>query len=228
MQSVQVTLLLMFSLVPLSAQTYQFNSLSELTPVNVKAELASYRGRPGIRLLDESGSTPTQSPNQAGASLAMALLSGSDFEDGTIEADLAGAPRSGAGEGARGFVGIAFRVQPDGSHFECFYLRPTNGRANDQLRRNHSTQYISNPDFPWERLRVETPGVYESYTDLEPGVWASMRIVVSGTHAELFVNGASQPCLIVNDLKLGKTHGKVALWIGPDTDAHFARVTLKK
>ena len=228
MRTIHVVLAVAFSLSPLSAQSYQFKSLSELTPVNVKAELANYRGRPAIRLLDDSGPPPSQSPNQAGGSLAMAFLSGSDFEDGTIEADLAGAPRSGAGEGARGFVGIAFRIQPDGSHFECFYLRPTNGRAGDQLRRNHSTQYISNPDFPWERLRGETPGVYESYTDLEPGVWTSVKIVVSGTHAELYVNGASQPCLVVNDLKLGKTHGKVALWIGPDTDAHFARVTLKK
>jgi hypothetical protein len=228
MRNFHVALMLMLSLAPLRAQTYQFKSLSGLTPVNVKAELADYRGRPAIRLLDESASSPNQSPNQAGASLAMAILSATDFEDGTIEADLAGAPRSGAGEGARGFVGIAFRIQPDGSHFECFYLRPTNGRAPDQLRRNHSTQYISNPDFPWERLRAETPGVYESYTDLEPGAWTSMRIVVSGTRAELFVNGASQPCLIVNDLKLGKTHGKVALWIGPGTDAHFSRVTLKR
>jgi hypothetical protein len=217
---------LVFSLASLSAQTYQFKSLSGLTPINVKADLANYRGRTAVRLLDEPGPTPSPSPNQPGGSLAMAVLSGSDFGDGTIEADLAGAPRAGAGEGARGFVGIAFRIQPDGSHFECFYLRPTNGRAGDQLRRNHSTQYISNPDFPWERLRMETPGMYESYTDLEPGVWTSVRIVVSGTHAELYVNGTNQPCLIVNDLKLGKTRGKVALWIGPDTDAHFATVKL--
>ena len=205
-------------------QTYDFRSMSGLTPVNLKAELATYRGRPSVRLLDDSSLTPTQ----AGGGHAMALLADSDFEDGTIEADIAAAPRAGASDSARGFAGIAFRIQPDGSHFECFYLRPTNGRAEDQLRRNHSTQYMANPDFPWERLRNESPGVYESYTDLEPGAWTSLKIVVSGTHARLFVNGAAQPCLIVNDLKLGKTHGKVALWIGPDTDAYFSRVTIKK
>jgi hypothetical protein len=226
MRTIHVVLAVAFSLSPLPAQTHQFKSLSELTPVNVKAELANYRGRSAVRLLDEPSPTANQSPNQPGGVHAMAFLSGTDFGDGTIEADLAGAPRSGAGEGARGFVGIAFRIQPDGSHFECFYLRPTNGRAGDQLRRNHSTQYISNPDFPWERLRSENPGVYESYTDLEPGVWTSMRIVVSGAHAELYVNGANQPSLVVNDLKLGKTRGKVALWIGPDTDSYFSRVTL--
>ena len=224
MRMIQIALALVFLLASLTAQTFEFKSLSGLTPVNVKTELAAYRGRPAIRLVDD----PNRAPSPAGAGHAMAVLSGSDFEDGTIEADLAGAPRSGAGEAARGFVGIAFHIQPDGSHFECFYLRPTNGRADDQLRRNHSTQYTSEPDFPWQRLRSQNPGVYESYTDLEPEVWTAMKIVVSGTHAKLYVNGATQPCLIVNDLKLGKTHGKVALWIGADTDGHFSRVTLKK
>jgi hypothetical protein len=118
-------------------------------------------------------------------------------------------------------------VQPHGSHFECFYLRPTNGRANDQLRRNHSTQYISHPDFPWYRLREETPGVYESYTDLVPGAWTPIRIVVSGIQAQLYVNGAEQPCLVVNDLKLGETQGQIALWIGAGTEAYFSTVVVK-
>jgi hypothetical protein len=52
------------------------------------------------------------------------------------------------------------------SGFECFYLRPTNGRADDQVRRNHSVQYISFRGFPWYRL--ESPEKYESYTDLVP------------------------------------------------------------
>jgi hypothetical protein len=208
----------------LPGQTYSFRSLAGLSPGNVKAELATYRGRAAVRLLDETSLAPAR----AGEGNAMALLADSDFEDGTIEADFAAAPRAGAADSARGFAGIAFRIQPDGSHFECFYLRPTNGRAEDQLRRNHSTQYIANPDFPWQRLRNENPGLYESYTDLEPGAWTSLKIVVSGTKAQLYVNGASQPCLIVNDLKLGKARGKVALWIGPDTDAYFSRVAIKK
>jgi hypothetical protein len=207
----------------LPAQTYRLQSLEGLEAVNVKPSAATFRGRPSVRLVDEPGASGAQS----GPANAMAILSSSDFAEGTIEAELAAAPRAGAAEAARGFAGIAFHIQPDG-HFECFYLRPTNGRADDQLRRNHSTQYISFPDFPWERLRSETPGVYESYTDLEPGVWTSIKIVVSGVHARLYVNGASQPCLIVNDLKLGKTHGKVALWIGSDTDAYFSSVTIKK
>lgn len=87
----------------------------------------------------------------------------------------------------------------------------TNGRADDQLQRNHAAQYVSHPDFPWERLREENPGIYESYVDLEAGGWTRIKIVVSGIKAQLYVDGAAQPCLIVNDLKLGETHGQVAL-----------------
>jgi hypothetical protein len=90
-------------------------------------------------------------------------------------------------------------------------LRFTNGRAEDQLRRNHAAQYVSEPDFPWFRLREESPGVYESYVDIEPKAWTKLKVVVAATKAQLYVNGAAQPCLIVNDLKLGDTHGQIAL-----------------
>jgi hypothetical protein len=137
---------------------------------------------------------------------------------------VSGEPGPGAAQAARGFVGIAFRVASDQSKFECFYLRPTNGRADDQVRRNHSAQYISFPEFPWQKLRKEFPEKYESYVDLVPGEWTKVRIEVKAGKARLFVHGASQPTLIVNDLKLGETNGAVALWIGPGTVAHFANV----
>ncbi len=78
----------------------------------------------------------------------------------------------------------------------------TNGRADDQLRRNHSAQYVSQPEFLWNRLRQESPGVYESYVDIAPMAWTKIKVVVSGSKAQLYVNGADRPCLIVNDLPL--------------------------
>jgi hypothetical protein len=122
---------------------------------------------------------------------------------------------------ARGFVGIAFRVT-EAAHFECFYIRPRNGRSEDQLQRNHSTQYISIPGFPWNKLRSETPGKYESYVDLVPGQWTKIKIQVAGKTARLYVNGTDQPTLIVNDLKQPIAKGGIALWVGPGTIAHFA------
>jgi hypothetical protein len=191
-----------------------------LERVNVLAESVQYRGKLALRLVEAAGVDE--------AAETLAVVAGSSFRDETIELELAGAPRAGSeGGGARGFVGVAFRLQKDPLRYECFYLRPTNGRAEDQLRRNHSTQYVSHPDHPWHRLRNESPGVYESYVDLEPGEWTRVRIVVSGTDARLYVHGAEQPALIVKDLKLGVSEGALALWIGPGTEAHFTglRVT---
>ena len=197
-------------------RTYPLNSISNLELYDVQAELVTFGDRQAVRLIEHG--EPMS---------AIAILTASGFKNGVIETKVAGAPRSDAPQDMRGFVGIAFRVQPHGSHYECFFLRPTNGRADDQVRRNHSTQYISYPDYPWYRLREEAPGMYESYTDLVPGAWTPIRIVVSGMRAQLYVNGSEQPCLIVNDLKLGETQGQIALWIGAGTEAYFSSVFVK-
>jgi hypothetical protein len=204
-----------------AVQTWTFRSVNELKVLNGTAEIVTYRGRRAVHLIPAAD---RQRPDAA----ISAIMSDSDFENGIIEAQVAGAPRAGAPPDARGFVGISFRVQPDGSRYENVYLRPTNGRADDQLRRNHAVQYTSEPDFPWPRLREESPGKYESYADLDPGAWTGMRIVVSDRRAQLFVNGAAQPCLIVTDLKLASTRGRVALWAHSTTDAYFSRVAIHR
>jgi hypothetical protein len=201
----------------------RLDSLTGLELRNAKGDVVTYRGRRAVRLLEPD---PTAGGAQA-TEPSLAIVTGPNFKDGTIEAEVAGLPRGGASETARGFIGIVFRVQPHAAGFEAIYLRPTNGRADDQIRRNHSTQYISYPQYPWERLRKEAPGVYESYVDLEPGVWTRIKITVSGHRARLSVNGASQPCLIVNDLKLGETAGQVALWIGPETEGYFSSLSVQ-
>ncbi|MBV8207362.1 MAG: hypothetical protein JO041_11265 [Acidobacteria bacterium] len=180
-------------------------------------EVTVHSGRKSVRLLNK----PPLGP------FTMAVVQGTDFQDGTIDVDVAGQPAAGASDSARGFIGIAFRVGPDPGEFDCFYLRPTNGRSSDQLRRNHSAQYIAAPEFEFDRLRKEAPGVYESYVDLVPGAWTHMHVVVQGQSAQLFVNGAAQPTLIVNDLKHAPVTGPVALWIGDETDGHFSNLRVQ-
>jgi hypothetical protein len=105
------------------------------------------------------------------------------------------------------------------------FVLPTGG-AQDQLRRSHSTEYESMPDWPWYRLRNESPGVYESYADMAEGEWSHMKIVVRGTRAALYLGDATQPCLLVNDLKLGDVHGAVALWGGSGTVGYLANLKI--
>ena len=203
---------------------------------NVSAVPATLQGRKGLRveLSEETmrrlkAMTPEEQQKavQQGLIEQLAVIEASDFGDGVIEAEIAGAPRADAGEGARGFVGIAFRVQDDLKTYDAFYLRPTNGRADDQVRRNHSTQYISHPDWPWFRLRKEFPEKYEAYVDLVPGEWTKIRIEVQGERAKLFMHGQPQPTLIVNDVKSGaRSRGKIALWIDSGTVAHFRNLTV--
>jgi hypothetical protein len=199
--------------IPISADA---QTVDQLTPNRVKVESVEYKGKRAIKVTEDG---------QVGNGEAYAIVKGPEFRNGTIEVELAGLPAASAGPAARGFIGVAFRIR-DGK-FEYIYLRPTNGRADDQVRRNHSTQYSSFPDFDFARLRKESPEKYESYVDLEPGVWTRMRIVVQGTTAKLFVHGALQPALIVPDLKLGEASGAVALWIGPGTDGYFSGLAIK-
>ena len=44
--------------------------------------------------------------------------------------------------------------------------------------------------------------------------------------ARLYVHGAEQPVLIVNDLKLEPRQGQVALWVGPGTEGYFANLKI--
>src|SRR5262249_8736677 len=195
---------------PLRAETVsiRLDATTKLELTNTRAMPVQYRGRAALALAPLPGHEHDKDQEM------IALLPETDFRDGTIDVDVAGARRAGyATDNAsafKGFVGISFRVHGDTA--ERFYIRPENARLDDQLFRNRATQYEADPEFPWNRLRQESPGAYESYVDLEPGAWTHLRIEVAGTTARLYVNGAAQPCLVVNDLRYGSSRGKIALW----------------
>lgn len=154
----------------------------------------------------------------------MALLP-ADFHDGVIEVEVKGELAEGAPEFARAFVGLAFRVGK--GRFESIYLRPTNGIAEDQVRRNHSVQYVAWPEWRFDRLRRESPERYETAADIAPGRWTTMRIEVSGSRAVLFLDKRPVPVLIVSDLKLGPDQrGGIGLWVETGTVAHFRKLRI--
>ena len=213
------SLLLLVSISVSAAADMKVVSLAStqgLKLVNTAAEVTTFKGGKALRVSEP----PTNKADREDKPVILPV----DFHNGTIELELAGSVATGAIPGARGFVGVAFRVADDVKKFECLYLRPANGRADDQVRRNHSVQYISYPDFPWQRLRKEETEKYEAYVDLIPDEWIKVKIVVEGANARLYVHGNEQPTLIIHDLKKGDSRGALALWIGPGTEAHFANL----
>ena len=209
------------SLVPVTGagQASDLIARDRLTLVGVVAEPATHLGRQAMRLLESDNSR-----NNRG----LAIVNGVTLRNGTLAVDVAGRRGQYAIPDDRGFIGLAFRVAPNAERFEYIYLRPDNGRVNDQVRRNHSTQYSAHPDFPFSRMRKEFPEKYESYVDLEYGAWTRMRIDVEGTTARLFVHDGPQPALVVTDLKLGDSSGGVALWIGSGTEGFFSNLRVDR
>ncbi|MCU1259167.1 MAG: hypothetical protein JWO80_2052, partial [Bryobacterales bacterium] len=141
---------------PAKVQTFALSDAKGLVPKNVKLEPVEYKGRKAVRLTKDA-------PDDG-----FALLPDTDFQDGTIEADIALKITAPPGARMPGFIGIAFRARPDASHYELFYVRPGNSHAEDQAMRNHAVQYSSAPNFGWYTLRRQWPFVYEVWADLLP------------------------------------------------------------
>ncbi len=151
-----------------------------------------------------------------------ARLKNVSFKNGRVELYVKSHLLPTAPQSARGFIGLAFRINDDNTKFECIYLRPTNGRAEDQLRRNHSIQYFSYPDYKFTRLRRDFPETYESYADMELNKWIKMTIILKDNKAVLYLNKNTQPSLIVNDLKHGANSvGSIGLFVDVGTIGYF-------
>ena len=200
-------------------QTFALSDTKDLVVLNVKAEAVEYKGRKAVRITKEKDTAK-------GDFDGFALLKGADFQDGTIEADIALKITTPPGVRMPGFVGIAFRARPDASRYELFYLRPGNSHADDQAMRNHAVQYTSEPDFGWEKLRRAWPAIYESHEELQTETWMKVKIDVKGRSARLYINGAEQPSLIVDGLKGEDLRGGVALWGYQGEEAYFSNLRI--
>lgn len=152
-----------------------------------------------------------------------------DFEDGSMEVKvLARIQNPSPFEFARGFIGLAFRINTDDSAFENIYLRPANGRSDNQKMRNHTVQYFAYPDFKFERLRREFPEMYETAAPVTIGEWITMRLEIKGERAELFVNDTKYATLVVPKM-LGKTTaGSIGLWVDIGTEGYFKDLKVTK
>jgi hypothetical protein len=135
-------------------------------------------------------------------------LDGFEFSTGTIEFD--GKGQSGPPQTS--FVGVAFRVVDAKTH-DAVYFRPFNFRAATPENKSHAVQYISEPQWPWQELRKEKTGQFEKPIEPAPDgdAWFHARIVIEKREVKVFVNGATEPSLVVNELS-DRTGGSVGLW----------------
>jgi hypothetical protein len=167
---------------------------------------------------DKDGKSGVRFDERPGVGLAM--WPDVKFADGTIEFDVRGRDVF-----QQSFVGVAFHGAGDA--YEAVYFRPFNFRAGDPERVSHSVQYVFEPTHSWARLRGEHPGQYEKAITPapDPNSWVHARIVVAYPKVSVYVNNATEPSLVVEELSDHKS-GWVGLWVGNGSGGDFANVNV--
>ncbi len=212
---------LLLNLFNLQGQTFKFEK-NKLEAVNVSLSIEKLMGKDVVRVIKDSSVKEVDEPT-------FVKIKGINFKNGTIEVKVLSRLLKDAPDFARGFIGIAFRINDSNTKYESIYIRPVNARVDDQVRRNHSIQYYSYPDYKFDRLRKESPERYEAYADMEMNKWITMRIEVKDAQAKLFLDDNQQPSLIVNDLKHGADlSGAVGLWVEVGTEGFFSDLRIQQ
>ncbi len=143
------------------------------------------------------------------------------FHNGIIEVKMLSRLLPDAPDFARGFIGIAFRINDDDTKFESFYVRPTNGKqCDDPIRRAHGCQYFSYPKYTFAYFREHNITNYEAPVDIDLNEWIHLKAIIENEHAEFYVNGES--VLVVDDMKQGADlSGSIGLFVDIGTEAFF-------
>ena len=158
-----------------------------------------------------------------------AKLTNLDFENGTIEVKMLSQIQNPSPfEFAQGFIGVAFRISEKDSAFESIYLRPKVGRSDNQSARNHTVQYYAYPEYKFDKLRKEAPGMYETTAPVNINEWITMRIEVNGQKAYMYINDAKYSTFVVDKMKGKTTHGAIALWVDIGTIGYFKELKITK
>lgn len=175
--------------------------------LRIALDAASRAGKPGVDFVDQPSF----------------LLLPEVMEDGLIEVDLCGDLLPDAPDYARGFIGLAYRVQADLSAYESIYLRPTNGPAAPP-RATRAVQYYAYPDHPFDVLRETEPNRYEAAADIAPGRWSRLSVALQGKHFTAHVDGV---LVLQGEGKLPERPGRVGLWVDIGTKGLFSNLVLQ-
>lgn len=146
-----------------------------------------------------------------------------DFSYGTIEVDI-----RGRNEFLKSFPGIAFYSVDTSRNYDVVYFRPFNFRSSDPVRRTWSVQYMSLPQYGYDRLRKESTGQFENeiIPNPTPEDWIHARVVIGRDSIKVYVNGIEKPSLAVRTLQ-NRSKGMFGLWTD-GTAAEFANLVIEK
>lgn len=151
-----------------------------------------------------------------------AQLLGPDFHNGIICVEMRSRLLPDAPEYARGFIGIVFRSSEGGAEFESYYVRPTNGRHPDPVRRTHGSQYFSYPGYTFSYFREHDITGFEAPCDIGLDEWITLKAEIKEEKAVFYVNDMESPVLTVNHLKHGAdARGSVGLYVDIGTEGFF-------
>lgn len=172
-----------------------------------------------LKMDGESNSIHIKNKEGAG----MVVLNEIDFQSGIIELELKGENNPG-----RSFIGLAYNIQND-SIYEAIYFRPFNFQSPEQIRREHSIQYISMPDNEWSFLRTNFEGQYEAEFSRQPSPdeWFTITIKITNNMIIVFDKDSNQELLSVNRLQK-PISGKIGLWTGNNSKGSFRNLRIRK
>jgi hypothetical protein len=139
-----------------------------------------------------------------------AWLKGSSFENGTIEFDV-------AFPNAPAFPGVMFRAVTR-DDYEFYYLRATLSGKPD------ATQYtpVLHGLYGWQ---IYIGPAYNAPLQWTYDRWMHVKLVVSGTRGEVYVDGDSVS-QVIPLLRGAERAGEVGLMVGPGA-AHFANLVVR-
>jgi hypothetical protein len=144
------------------------------------------------------------------------------FHNGVLEVDMLSRLLPEAPAYARGFIGIAFRILPDNTEFESFYLRPTNGKTEDPVRRKHGCQYFAYPGYTFDYFRRHAIEGFEAPAEIDLNCWMHLKAVIEDSRAAFYLDGSDTPLLCVDNLKHGgEARGQIGFFVDTGTEGYF-------
>ncbi|MEI5994301.1 hypothetical protein [Candidatus Enterococcus mansonii] len=196
---------------------------SEITPieaVHTKVEQTTLNGEPVLRVTKKDKLMDFDENTYA-------KLVGPVFHNGIIEVKMLSRLLPDAPDFARGFIGIAFRINDDDTKFESFYVRPTNGRIDDPVRKNRGVQYFSYPKYTFDYFRNLGITDFEGPADIGLDEWISLKAVINGEKGIFYLNDNEKPVLVVENMKHGADgKGAIGFFVDIGTEAFFKELKI--